>query len=96
MYVRVLISGGTGYIGTVLCNYLNYYKINFVVIDNLSNSSLKFFNKKFILYKSNINNISVLTKIYKEFRPTHVVHLAASIDVNESEVNKKNIMLIMF
>ena len=89
MFVRVLISGGTGYIGTVLCNYLNDYKINFAVIDNLSNSSLKFFNKKFILYKSNINNISVLKKIYKEFRPTHIVHLAASIDVNESEVNKK-------
>jgi len=89
MFVRVLISGGTGYIGTVLCNYLNDYKINFAVIDNLSNSSLKFFNKKFILYESNINNISVLKKIYKEFRPTHIVHLAASIDVNESEVNKK-------
>lgn len=89
MSTRVLISGGAGYIGSVLSNYLNDNKINFAVIDNFSNTSLKFFNKKFILYKSNINNITVLKKIYKEFRPTHIVHLAASIDVNESETNKK-------
>ena len=89
MPIRVLISGGAGYIGTVLCNYLNDYKINFSIIDNFSTSSPKYLNKKFILYKGNINNLLVLEKIYKEFRPTHIVHLAASIDVNESEINKK-------
>jgi UDP-glucose 4-epimerase len=89
MLIRVLVSGGAGYIGTVLCNYLNDYKINFAIIDNFSTSSPKYLNKKFILYKGNINNLLVLKKIYKEFRPTHIVHLAASIDVNESEINKK-------
>ena len=89
MTIRVLVSGGAGYIGTVLCNYLNDHKIDFSVIDNFSTSSPKYFNKKFILYKSNINNLLVLKRIYKEFRPTHIVHLAASIDVNESQINKK-------
>ena len=41
MPIRVLISGGAGYIGTVLCNYLNDYKINFAIIDNFSTSSPK-------------------------------------------------------
>ena len=89
MPIRVLISGGAGYIGTVLCNYLYDHKIVFSIIDNFSTSSPKYLNKKFILYKGNINNLVVLRKIYKEFRPTHIVHLAASIDVNESEINKK-------
>jgi UDP-glucose 4-epimerase len=89
MSIRVLISGGTGYIGTILSHYLHEYKIDFAVIDNLSNSSLKFFGKKFIFYKGNINNLLILEKIYQKFRPTHIIHLAASIDVNESEIKKK-------
>ena len=55
MSIRVLVSGGAGYIGTVLCHYLYDKKIDFAVIDNLSNSSLKFFRKNFIFYKGNIN-----------------------------------------
>jgi UDP-glucose 4-epimerase len=89
MSIRVLISGGAGYIGTILSHYLHEYKIDFAVIDNLSNSSLKFFGKKFSFYKGNITNLIILEKIYQKFRPTHIIHLAASIDVNESEIKKK-------
>ena len=89
MSIRVLVSGGTGYIGTILSYYLHKQKINFAVIDNLSNSSLRFSRKDLIFYKGNINNLSILKKIYQEFNPTHIVHLAASIDVNESENKKK-------
>jgi UDP-glucose 4-epimerase len=89
MSIRVLISGGAGYIGSILSQSLHDRKINFAVIDDLSNSSLKFIGKNFIFYKGNINNTSILKKIFEEFRPTHIVHLAASIDVNESEIKKK-------
>jgi UDP-glucose 4-epimerase len=89
MSIRVLISGGAGYIGSILSQSLHDRKINFAVIDDLSNSSLKFIGKNFIFYKGNINNTSILKKIFQEFRPTHIVHLAASIDVNESEIKKK-------
>lgn len=89
MSIKVLISGGLGYIGSVLSHYLNEKKIDFAIIDDLSNSSTKFLKKNFIFYKGNINNISILKKIYNQFKPTHIVHLAASIDVNESEIKKK-------
>jgi UDP-glucose 4-epimerase len=88
MDYRILISGGVGYIGSVLSNALFDKKISFAIIDNLSNSKKNFINKNFLLYKANINNLLVLNKIYKEFNPTHIIHLAASIDVNESEINK--------
>jgi UDP-glucose 4-epimerase len=89
MSIKVLISGGTGYIGSVLSHHLYDHKIDFAAIDNLSNSSLKFYGKEFIFYKGNINNFSILEKIYQKFRPTHIVHLAASIDVKESEIRRK-------
>jgi nucleoside-diphosphate-sugar epimerase len=47
MSVRVLISGGAGYIGSILSQYLHDRKINFAIIDDLSNSSIKFFPKNF-------------------------------------------------
>ena len=63
MSIRVLISGGAGYIGSILSQCLHDRKINFAVIDDLSNSSLKFIGKNFIFYRGNINNTSILKKI---------------------------------
>lgn len=87
--MRILISGGAGYIGGVLSNYLNDKKIKFAVIDNLSSSIKKNLPKKTIFYKGCISDLKILKKIDKKFAPTHIVHLAASIDVRESEINKK-------
>ena len=67
MSIRVLISGGAGYIGSILSQSLHDRKINFAVIDDLSNSSLKFIGKNFIFYKGNINNTSILKKIFQFF-----------------------------
>ena len=87
--MKILISGGCGYIGSVLCHLLSREKINYAVIDNLTNSSVKNLPKNSNFYYGSIQNINVLKKIYKEFNPTHIIHLAASIDVNESEKKKK-------
>ena len=86
--MRILISGGAGYIGGVLSNYLNDKKIKFAVIDNLSSSIKKNLPKKTIFYKGCISDLKILKKIDKKFAPTHIVHLAASIDVNNI-VNSK-------
>ena len=87
--MRILISGGAGYIGGVLSNYLNDKKIKYAVIDNLSTSNKKNLPKKTIFYKGCISNVKILKKIHEKFAPTHIVHLAASLDVRESEIYKK-------
>lgn len=87
--MRVLVTGGCGYIGSILCKLLLKKNINFAVIDNLSNSSKKFLPLNTKFYLGGIENIKILKKIHYEFNPTHIIHLAASIDVNESEINKK-------
>ena len=87
--MKILISGGAGYIGGVLSYYLCDRNINYAVLDNLSTSLKKNIPSNAIFYKGNIKNISLLKKILIEFKPTHIIHLAASLDVAESELNKK-------
>lgn len=87
--MRILISGGSGYIGSVLSHILSNNKIPFAIIDNLSNSNTKYLPKKTKFYFGSIQNKIILNKIYKEFNPTHIIHLAASIDVNESEKKRE-------
>ena len=87
--MRVLISGGSGFIGGVLSYKLYDQKIKYAVIDNLSTSDKKNLPRKSIFYKGNINNKKLLLKIFNEFKPTHIVHLAASRDARESELNKQ-------
>ena len=48
--MKILISGGCGYIGSVLCNLLFKKNISFAVIDNLSNSTKKFLPLKTKFY----------------------------------------------
>jgi UDP-glucose 4-epimerase len=87
--MRILISGACGYIGSVLLIYLLKNNIDFAGIDNLSNSKKKFFPKQKKLYIGDISNKKLLKKIYQEFLPDTIIHLAASISVEESEKNKK-------
>lgn len=87
--MRVLISGGAGFIGGVLSYKLHDEKIDYAVIDNLCTSFKKNLPRDTIFYKGNINNKILLQRILREFKPTHLVHLAASLNVSESELNKK-------
>ena len=86
--MRILISGGAGYIGSVLCYSLLDKKIKYAVIDNLCTSKKKNLPVGTIFYKACISNIKILDKIYKDFKPTHIIHLAASLDARESEIHK--------
>ncbi len=87
--MRILISGGSGYIGSVLSHYLSNKKIKLAVVDNLSNSTNKFVTKKCKFFLGSIQNKKLLNYIFLTFKPTHIIHLAGSVDVNESELKKK-------
>ncbi len=57
--IKILITGGAGYIGTVLTNLALKKKFKVIAIDNLMNSKKEFLrkfnkNKNFKFYNSNL------------------------------------------
>lgn len=81
--MHILLTGGAGYIGTHIC--LELIKQNHVpiILDNLSNSKIKYinnieqyFNSKINFYKGNIKNIEDIEVVFKENNVECVIHLA--------------------
>lgn len=88
---NILVTGGTGYVGSHLILTLLKNNCKIIIIDNLSNSKLdvldkikKLSNKSVKFYKVDIKNKVSLFKIFNENKIHYVVHLAALKSVNES------------
>ena len=89
--MKILVTGGTGYIGSHTCVELlnNGYEV--VIIDNLSNSKEnvvnyieKITNRKVKFYKGDVRDKNLLTNIFKENKIEAVIHFAGLKAVGES------------
>ncbi len=89
--MKILVTGGTGYIGSHTCVELlnNGYEI--VVIDNFSNSKKevvdkikKITNKDFAFYEGDVADKKLLSKIFTENKIDAVIHFAGFKAVGES------------
>lgn len=89
--MRILITGGTGYIGshTALNVLNNNFKL--LIIDNHSNSSEEIINKishiskkNFEFKKGDIKDKRFLQSVFKHFKPEIVIHFAGLKSVKES------------
>ena len=80
---NILITGGAGFIGSNLCNFLIKKNYNIYVIDDLSIGKKKNIESKKIKFiKSNILNIN---KIRFEKKINIIIHLAAKAEILISE-----------
>jgi len=87
----ILITGGAGYIGSHTLIELNEAGFDFIVLDNISNSSEKairkvekIINKKIPFVKGDIRDKKILRKVFRDFNIDSVIHFAALKAVGES------------
>lgn len=84
--MKVLVTGGAGYIGSHVVRVLGESGFDVLVYDNLSTG-----NKWAILHgelvTADLADAETLEKVMRDFRPDAVMHFAASIVVSESVKN---------
>ena len=85
--MKVLITGGAGYIGSMVAHFLTDTGYDVYIIDNLSTGSIKLLPPNSKFYKLDIGLGDKVTKIIKDISPKVIIHLAASVEVEESMIN---------
>ena len=86
---NILVTGGAGYIGSHIVEELVKKKAKIIIIDNLVTGYRKLINNKAIFIKGDVKNFKELSKIVYKHKIDSVIHLAAYLNVSESENNKK-------
>ena len=89
--MKILVTGGTGYIGSHTCVELLNASYDVVVIDNFSNSKRevidsikKITSKDFKFYEGDVCDKELLRKIFSENKIDAVIHFAGYKAVGES------------
>jgi len=85
--MKILVTGGAGFIGSHLVDALIKKKHRVFVIDNLSTGFKKNVNSKAKFYKADLTNYKLINKTIKKEKPEIVFHLAAQMNVRKSVEN---------
>ena len=87
---KVIVTGGSGFIGSNLVKYLLKKKYFVINIDKLSYSANPYNlknlikNKNYIFFKLDLNNKKKITKILNKYKPEGIFNLAAETHVDRS------------
>jgi UDP-glucose 4-epimerase len=88
---KILITGGTGYIGSHTAVELLKKNYQVIIIDDLSNSKIKVLEgiekitgKRAIFYQKDLKNKEEIEKVIKKEKPFSIIHFAAYKAVGES------------
>ena len=86
---NILVTGGAGYIGSHIVEKLVKTNVNVFILDNLVTGYKKLINKKAFFIKGSIKDAYKVRKIIIKNKIDTIIHLAAHLNVNEAEKNKK-------
>jgi len=82
--MKILVSGGAGYIGSTICSALLDAGHTPIILDNLSTGRVEFTRGR-IFYHGDIADVGLLERIFREHPDIHAaIHCAALIVVPES------------
>ena len=82
--MRVLVTGGAGFIGSHIADALVARGDHVLVVDNLSSGLRENLDSKIRFEQVDICDFSGLEGVFRNFKPEAVFHLAAHIDLRES------------
>lgn len=86
---NILVTGGAGYIGSHVVEQLIDSKKKVFIIDNLSTGHRKLINKKAKFFFGDITKYKDVDFLISKNKISSIIHLAASLSVNESERKPK-------
>ena len=91
---NIVVTGGSGFIGRNLVNFLIKKNFHVINIDSLTYSATKYGlnkinKKKYTFFKVDINNQKKILQILKRFKPKAIFNLAAETHVDRSIDNPK-------
>lgn len=82
--LKVLITGGAGFIGSNIADEYIKKGHKVVIVDNLSTGKKENINPKAKFYLADVSDIKKLNEIFKKENPAIVNHHAAQLDVRKS------------
>ena len=83
----ILVTGGAGYIGSIIVRQLIEEKYGVIVIDDLRDGKVKAIHPEAIHYNFDFGNYDDLINIFSSHKIFAVMHLAASANVPDSVIN---------
>ncbi|ENK1242702.1 NAD-dependent epimerase/dehydratase family protein [Clostridium botulinum] len=81
--MKVLVTGGAGFIGSHIVDLLIEEGYNVVVVDNLYHGKLENINPKAKFYRADIRD-RYIKNIFNKEKPDYIIHQAAQINVANS------------
>lgn len=87
IFMKVLVTGGAGFIGSNIVDHLIKNNHEVVVIDNLSTGKEENINPATMFYRVDITEFNSLEEIFSIEKPDYVMHHAAQISIQSSIIN---------
>lgn len=84
---KILVTGGCGYVGSHTVLALQAAGAQLIVLDDLSNGSMKVLPNGVAFVQADCADASTLARIETEYKPDAIVHFAGKIVVPESVVD---------
>src|SRR3989338_10597114 len=88
--MKILVTGGAGFIASHIVDSYVSAGIKVVIVDNLSTGKMEFINKKARFYKADITDRQQIARILKKEKPDIINHHAAQISVRQSVEDPAN------